>query len=170
MVKLYMRDESGGTLSPQIASTPAYFSLVNNWQELEFTFTSDALKNYDRLIVMVTPNYTNPVNDNGVSLDEELNYYFGSLKATKSLEDISTSTMDLRINNKLFLYPNPVKDIFRLSVKSLNTHILNIFGQKLKDFVGQRDGFDLSEIVPGIYIAEVELENGTKQTLRFIKE
>jgi len=170
MVRLYLRDEIGTTLSPQIASTYAYFSLINAWQDLEFTFTSDALKNYDRLVVMVTPNYTNPINDNGVSLDEELNYYFGSLKATVSLENLSSDIYDKVVTTHSLIYPNPVADTFRLTSKCELKRIYNMYGQLVKQFFEPNEQYNVPELNKGIYFTELNFEDGSRHIVQFIKK
>ncbi|RXP46213.1 T9SS C-terminal target domain-containing protein [Lutibacter sp. HS1-25] len=84
-VIMYLQDLNGGTSSPQISSSIAYFSTINSWENLNFTFTSNDLANYDRAIIIVMQNSSSPKDEYGATINEDFVYYFDDLSATSDI-------------------------------------------------------------------------------------
>lgn len=77
------------------------------------------------------------------------------------------------VSNKAKLFPNPVKDLLYInsSEKIKNISFYNIAGQKIKDeSVSKADVIDLSHLKSGVYILNINYENGTVQTEKIIKK
>lgn len=171
-VTLILRNSAGdlvGDLS-QISST-AYFTQTNNWEDLEFTFDNDDLKYYDQFLLLFTSGYTNPIDENGDSLDEDLVYYYNSLTATSTAVEESLSNKEnILSQKKLRLFPNPSLGHISFSEEIETATIYNILGRKIKLFSQNQKTYDVSGMVSGVYFIRVKQTNGAIQTLRFIKK
>ncbi|MDO5969598.1 T9SS type A sorting domain-containing protein [Flavivirga aquimarina] len=86
-VTLFLKNAAGDNTDTvnQISKT-AYFTQTNTWEELSFTFTDDNLSDYDRMYIMFAKDYTNPIDEDGLTLDEDLVYYFDELKSDVKCE------------------------------------------------------------------------------------
>ena len=172
-IRLYLRDNQGNTGKSQIASTVAYFTQTNAWETLEFTFESEELMYYDRLMIMVTPSYTNAVDEDGIELEEDLTYYFESLTANENIDETITSIeSDYEMKVQSFVYPNPTNDIIHLSVvENTDFEVLNSYGQLL-DY-GRTDTKDyqinLETYPSGTYFIRL-IVDGNSTVSRIIKE
>ncbi|MBK5212199.1 MAG: T9SS type A sorting domain-containing protein [Flavobacteriaceae bacterium] len=80
-------------------------------------------------------------------------------------------------NNRLSIYPNPVKNELFLNSKNSNTNlkikILNIEGKLISvKNVGfeKQVSIDVSNLTSGIYLLYIKDENGNKEVKKFLKE
>ena len=89
-VRVFLRDIEGDTSQVQISSSVDYFSEVSTWEELSFTINNENLVNYDRMIIMFAQSQTYPLDEFGVEVDQDLNYYID--KITVNEEEVLTTT------------------------------------------------------------------------------
>ena len=166
-----LRNELGeqpDNVPKQLNANQVYFSQFNIWEDLEIVFESENLSYYDRLSIIVTSNQTSPLDENGNPLtDEDMNYYFEFLSATSAPNVLSTKD-NFNDFKKVKLLANPVKKTLQLNESVIMGTIYNIQGQKLGSFSNQ-NSFDVGSYKNGVYFLNIQLENGKKQILKFIK-
>jgi hypothetical protein len=68
------------------------------------------------------------------------------------------------------LYPNPVNNTFSLTKNITSVTVFNMLGQKIMSFHKNKKQFDVSNLKSGVFIVKVILQNGDKQTIRFVKK
>ncbi|WP_225035254.1 sulfatase-like hydrolase/transferase [Winogradskyella sp. SM1960] len=73
-------------------------------------------------------------------------------------------------NQALQLFPNPVKGTFSLSKAVPSGVLYNIHGAKAYEFNNQHEDIDISGLKTGLYFLEVIHEDGSKSTLKLLKE
>jgi hypothetical protein len=71
----------------------------------------------------------------------------------------------------LILYPNPSKDYIYLSNlnKAEKLIISDLKGAVIKQFDCKRGSYNISDILPGLYLITIEKTNGTIKNLKFRK-
>ena len=74
------------------------------------------------------------------------------------------------IYNTIDLYPNPVKNTFKLSKKITSATVFNLLGQEIIAFRVSKKQYDVSNLKNGVFIVKIILEDGEKQTIRFVKK
>ncbi len=86
--------------------------------------------------------------------------------------DLSSLGVDEVIDNKeaLKLFPNPVKGTFSLSKSVASGVLYSLHGAKAYEFNNQYQDIDISELKSGLYFLQVILEDGSKSTLKLLKE
>ncbi|MBF8148757.1 T9SS type A sorting domain-containing protein [Winogradskyella sp. F6397] len=72
--------------------------------------------------------------------------------------------------NKLVLYPNPVKQNFRLSKEISSAVIYNANGQEILKFNSNQASFDVSKLVEGVYFIKAYTATSDIQVFKFIKQ
>ena len=70
----------------------------------------------------------------------------------------------------LNLYPNPVKDIFSLTKEVESGILYDLRGVKVYEFKNQYQDIDVSSMENGLYLLEVIFKNGSKRTLKLLKQ
>ncbi len=128
-VQLFLRDDKRTTNVVTLASSLAYFTETNNRETLELTFTSGNLSNYDRLIAWVVITYKNPIDEEGIALDEDLVKYIVSLTANENIGG-ELSIVAIEISEKLILYSYQVYDVLFVNEEILSLKVYNSLGQK----------------------------------------
>jgi hypothetical protein len=152
----------------QLAASQAFFSQFNLWEDLEIVFESENLSVYDRLSIIVAPNQTSPLDENENKLTEEdMTYYFDYLSATIQAKVLSLDE-NIKPIDRVKLFSNPVNSTLKLSKTILQANVYNIRGQKISSFKNN-NSFDVSKHKTGIYFVKITLENGQRQTLKFLK-
>jgi dienelactone hydrolase len=152
----------------QLNANQVFFSQFNIWEDLEIVFESENLKYYDRLSIIVTSNQTSPLDENGNKLTEEdMTYYFDYLSATIQAKVLSLDE-NIKPIERVKLFSNPVNSTLKLSKTILQANVYNIRGQKISSFKNN-NSFDVSKHKTGIYFVKITLENGQRQTLKFLK-
>ncbi|GAA3651243.1 hypothetical protein GCM10022397_39670 [Flavivirga jejuensis] len=68
------------------------------------------------------------------------------------------------------LYPNPVKDVFNLSREVKSGVLYSLHGVKTYEFSNEYKNIDISNLETGLYILQVMYENGSKKTLKLLKD
>ncbi len=84
-------------------------------------------------------------------------------------ETLSVDSFDAN-SNKLVLFPNPVKQNFRLSNEITSASIYNANGQTILEFKKNQASFDVSILIDGIYFMKAYTTNGEIQVFKFIKQ
>jgi hypothetical protein len=176
-VSIYLQDRNGGTNLNQ-TSQKAYFTEINVWETLEFTFTLAELTSYDRLLIMVTSGLTYPIDENRDDLiNEDLVYYIESLTANENISSI-LSIDDINMASKtIILYPNPVTNELNIqlnsSVKAPKMAIFNTIGQMVISYqsFNESNTVDISKLPEGTYIIKVTNKNNEQVlTKKFVKQ
>lgn len=90
-----------------------------------------------------------------------------------SAYDASLSTSEAVISkNEIKAYPNPFSDVLNISdiknVKSIS--VIDIAGRVVKSFDKPTAALQLSELNSGMYLVVLNMNDGTKQTLKAIKK
>jgi hypothetical protein len=81
---------------------------------------------------------------------------------------IATAVTELR-KGTVKLYPNPATTILNFSVEVSKAEIYNIAGKKVKTALYSGVGIDISELLNGIYLVHMELDNGETVIRKLIK-
>ncbi|MDO7172421.1 T9SS type A sorting domain-containing protein [Mariniflexile sp. AS56] len=84
-------------------------------------------------------------------------------------ETLSVDANKLDTNN-LVLFPNPVKQSFKLSKEIDSAIIYNLSGQKILEFKSNQPAFDVSILNSGMYVFKTISKNGESEFLQFIKQ
>ena len=74
-------------------------------------------------------------------------------------------------NTTVSIYPNPVKDVLNVkSTSKIKSHkVYNLSGQIVNARLISDSMIDFSRLEKGIYVVEIQLENGKKLTQKIIK-
>ena len=88
------------------------------------------------------------------------------IEGTISLETVNIPDRD----NKLLLYPNPVKDILNLSEEVSNIRITDVSGRAVKQFSVAGKSVNVSRLAKGIYIITATAKTGERINKKFVKE
>ncbi|WP_179338497.1 T9SS type A sorting domain-containing protein [Winogradskyella ludwigii] len=72
--------------------------------------------------------------------------------------------------NKLALFPNPVKQNFKLSKEIASAVIYNTNGNKILEFKSNQTSFDVASLTEGVYFIKAYSENNEIQVFKFIKQ
>ena len=107
----------------------------------------------DRMVQLPKPDYEPYVRPEGAFL-------VGETLSIDSNEDF----------NKLTLFPNPVKQNFRLSKEIASAIIYNTTGQKVLEFKSHQGSFDVSLLNKGVYFLKAYSEHSEVQVFKFIKQ
>ncbi len=86
--------------------------------------------------------------------------------------DLSTLGVNEVIDAReaLKLFPNPVKGTFSLSKSVASGILYSVHGAKAYEFNNQYQDIDISELKTGLYFLQVIHEDGSKSTLKLLKE
>ena len=86
--------------------------------------------------------------------------------------DLSSLGVDNVENNNqnINLFPNPVKGTFSLSKEVASGVLYNLLGAKTYEFTNQNKDIDISNLETGLYFLQVINKNGSKVTLKLLKE
>ena len=112
-------------------------------------------------------------NVSGITGDVDMNIFNGDITDFNTLIGVNTAqVMSAQMSPKIYAYPNPVADIL---------YIKNIPGDPVKVSLisnegrrhllhYQNNGIDVSNFAPGIYVLEMEFENGLSSIFRVSKK
>jgi len=84
-------------------------------------------------------------------------------------ETLSIDT-DISAINKLVLFPNVVKNSFKLSKEISTAIVYNLNGQKVLEFKSSQTSYDASILNEGIYLVKTITKNGENHIFKIIKE
>jgi hypothetical protein len=93
-------------------------------------------------------------------------------QVTASIDAACLSTSETDGKNKLKVYPNPFSDIINISEieKVKNVKVSDISGKILRNISKPTSEIRLGELPNGMYILILELNDGSKQTIKIIKK
>ncbi|WP_298946191.1 T9SS type A sorting domain-containing protein [uncultured Polaribacter sp.] len=84
-------------------------------------------------------------------------------------ETLNTNTNILEIN-ELVLFPNSVKQRFKLSQEISSAIVYNLNGLKVSEFKSNQTSFDVSMLSKGVYLLKTLAKNGKSHVFKFIKQ
>ena len=73
------------------------------------------------------------------------------------------STEELLLNDEFSVYPNPIKNTFKINLKVDRLIIYDVNGKKVKEFKGEFEknhSFETNHLKTGLYFLEVRTKNG----------
>ncbi|MFW5721382.1 MAG: sugar-binding protein [Bacteroidota bacterium] len=80
----------------------------------------------------------------------------------------ATSVNEVQTNNQIAVYPNPVVDQFFVSENVLSVSVYNVIGKKIKYLTP--DDLSIRGLESGMYILNIELEDGNIVTKKILKK
>ncbi len=88
-----------------------------------------------------------------------------------STQQLSTtaSTVNFDTEKTLQLYPNPANDSFSVNGDVSNLTIFNSLGQMVKSFEANQGNYNVSDLVPGIYIVKIMGQDGNRSSMKLLK-
>ncbi|MDO6736298.1 T9SS type A sorting domain-containing protein [Wenyingzhuangia sp. 2_MG-2023] len=165
--RLFLFDANGNTSYVQVKFQE---DKEAGWHQLNFDFSSfsGATPETDIVSAELRTIYQSARFTN---LDNDLNYYIDTVSSNKEIAPITSLSVDgQELNDStLAIYPTNVVNTFEISKDILSAEIFNLTGQKVKTFGSQKE-FNVSNLATGLYLFKVQLSNGTKQAVRFIKQ
>ena len=77
--------------------------------------------------------------------------------------------------NSLFVYPNPANESLTLLTafdESFNWYILDLSGKEVSRGISKQKStkIDLSSIVPGVYLIQIQTASGLQEIQKFVKQ
>ena len=128
-------------------------TLVNQWEQITFDFSSHIGNTYDQMVVF--PDFNARSKENVIYFDN----IYGVEVLPSNLENIS-------MEDRIKLFPNPVKDNFQLEIPNDlgEPNSLSIYDLEGKERLILRDqnvtgSIDLSDLEPGIYQLRMEFDS-----------
>lgn len=123
---------------------------------------------------IITFNALNNASLNCISVDDEMystTNWTNIDSQTVFSNDCSTLTNQNFEKIAIAVYPNPVQEVFTLKTNQQvkNVAIYNVQGSLVKSFSKTEDSYNLQDLNPGLYFAEIETSKGAI-TKKFIKE
>ncbi|WP_139958824.1 T9SS type A sorting domain-containing protein [Flavicella sediminum] len=155
-------------------------SAGQTWENLDFDFTSYGTypDGYDQVAIGFA---------NGDSSGATTTYYMDNLKgainqyvapaANTAMAKSPTSIIftedpleEKDAATTLQIHPNPVNNYFKLSKEFRTIAIYSITGEKLAEFSGNQQTYDVSNLTSGVYIIKAYDAEGNREILRFLKK
>ncbi|NND10912.1 MAG: T9SS type A sorting domain-containing protein, partial [Flavobacteriaceae bacterium] len=96
----------------------------------------------------------------------------GGFKIYGNQSSITLDTDDVLNSDSFTIYPNPANDSFQINKNIQSLRVFGITGKLITDYRDDfRKGksFDASNLLPGIYIVEIENELGHRATAKLVK-
>ncbi|MFW2348017.1 MAG: T9SS type A sorting domain-containing protein [Wenyingzhuangia sp.] len=84
-------------------------------------------------------------------------------------ETLNTSSVNIAID-ALVLFPNIVKQRFKLSKEIAGAIVYNLTGQEILEFKNNQVSFDVSILKEGVYLLKTVTKDGEHQVFKFIKQ
>lgn len=80
------------------------------------------------------------------------------------------STIDVSANNRLHIYPNPTTDVINIrGAQIAQVQLYDMSGKQLRAHV-ENNRVDARQLLPGVYVLQIEDAEGNISTQRFIKK
>ncbi|WP_158850536.1 T9SS type A sorting domain-containing protein [Algibacter sp. L1A34] len=176
--------DSDGVASTRTSARPlgATIDFNTGWQELDFKVqirTQDAtnLNQYDQATLLLGNTALDGVSglkfytDGTNFLDEDVSIYVSSIVSDTALDAngvVLSTNNDINKAESLLFYPNPVEDKIFLSDNVESVKIFNTIGSLVKESNVKQ--IDISSFSKGVYLIDMESENGQKTVKRFVKK
>ncbi len=115
-------------------------------------------------------NFTGPSEFSGRIINDNSNNEFSNCEmGFNVIVEGTDAILDGNTSNNIFLYPNPANNEVLIISKIISNPIRNVLfmnlGGKILNVAQNESFFDLTNLSPGIYLIEIELQNGS-----FLKE
>lgn len=146
---------------PQIESpSGVYLTDAVNWVEVKDTLVAVGGEKY----ITIGYFYDN-ANADTLNVAQSLYFYkqaYYYIDDVSVIEYIPTSIEEYGLNALFSLYPNPTKDVFRLSghAEIERVELLNMEGRFEKSFLNE-NYYDVSDLKQGVYFVKIILKNKT---------
>jgi hypothetical protein len=102
-----------------------------------------------------------------------INLPAGEFRIYGNQSSIALDTDDVLNSDSFAIYPNPANDSFQINKNIQSLRVFDITGKLITDYRDDfRKGksFDVSNLLPGIYIVEIENELGHRATAKLVKK
>lgn len=160
----------GGYISSYNGISTKLFCRLNSDGSIDSTFNNgNSGFNIDSVNSDVFEIFQQP--DGKILLGGEFTLYNGVI-ANRIIRlnnpSITLSTADLT-KEQFVIYPNPTSGIVQLNMDAKTITVTDILGKSL--FIQKNvKNIDLSNLTKGIYFLNIEMENGSKEVKKIIKE
>lgn len=155
-VEVLMSEDNGATWS-SIESWNASTNIPNTSTAFSYNITGGT--NQMKFAIYAT--------DGSVDDNTDNDFFIDNFAITSSLSTVESST-----KNKLQLYPNPFTDVLNISdvkdVKSIS--IVDISGRLVKSIEKPNSTLQLRELNSGMYVVILNMNDGSKQSIKVIKK
>lgn len=146
------------------------------WNVLQTWNTTNSPSNTTTAFSLDLPTYTSAntkfafIGSNGVVADPE-DYDFFIDNFTVESANLSTSEVS-QLKNELKVYPNPFADVLNISdvAKVKSVSVIDIAGRIVKTIDKPSSQLQLSELKSGMYMVVLNMNDGSKQTIKAIKK
>lgn len=81
-----------------------------------------------------------------------------------SLDSLKDEIIDLK------MFPNPVKNVFSLNKEVESGTLFNVLGAKSYGFKNKYKNIDISDLKSGFYFLQVKFKDGSKKTIKLLKD
>lgn len=146
------------------ATVAGMANVLANYSAINFTAAASASINF-------TPTVTGVYyfGFNAYSDANQYNLYLDDISVTNAVLATSETTVS---KNNLSVYPNPFSDVLNISniknVKSLS--VVDVAGRVVKSFDKPTATLQLSELSSGMYVVVLNMNDGTKKSVKVIKK
>lgn len=135
-------------------------TVVNEWEQLEFDFSSHLGNTYDQIVIF--PDFNARESDNIIFFDD----VYGDIA-------MATSTTDIEEDMKLNLFPNPAHDLLTIASSSPldNYKIYSLTGELVAEnytIEEETSTISISQLPKGVYLFKT-IYNGQNIIKKFIK-
>jgi hypothetical protein len=139
-----------------------YYTSVSSTADIDFDFdTPITFTNTSQEMEVITTALTNSGGLTPRFRIYDLTFHISEFVGLNDLEDDS---------QYIHLFPNPVKDVFSLTEEVESGILYNLHGAKIYEFRNQYKDIDISNVQTGSYFLQVIFKNGSKKTLKLLKE
>ena len=114
---------------------------------------------------------TNSTSINVTNTAATINIPAGEFRIFGNAAPQSLSTTSFNVEDSIKLYPNPTKTTFSVNIKLNNVSIIDVSGKEIKSFNGDFEKghtFNVEGISEGLYLIQLENENGQSSTQKLI--
>ncbi|WP_304141159.1 alpha-amylase family glycosyl hydrolase [Mesoflavibacter zeaxanthinifaciens] len=114
---------------------------------------------------------TNSTSINVTNTTATINIPAGEFRIFGNAAPQSLSTTSFNVEDSIKLYPNPTKTTFSVNIKLNNVSIIDVSGKEIKSFNGDFEKghtFNVEGISKGLYLIQLENENGQSSTQKLI--
>ena len=114
---------------------------------------------------------TNSTSINVTNTTATINIPAGEFRIFGNAVPQSLSTTSFDLEDSIKLYPNPTRTTFSVNIKLNNVSIIDVSGKEIKTFNGDFEkghAFNVEGISEGLYLIQLENENGQSSTQKLI--
>ena len=126
------------------------------------TTSTDGTTSDDEVEILEFINEQFQLNANATVYERPLGAFLVGEEQTLSTEDFNPATVKI--------FPNPVKNSFKISEEFISVLIYDISGKELLSFSNNERDFNVSELNSGVYLLKINDNKGKSNFIKFIKE